>query len=169
MPELLDSLPDLTSGSPWLLLLIPTFAFLEACFVIGVFVSGIFLLTIATVLYSTGYYPIWQIVLPALCGALVADHLGYFIGRYLGPGIWGSRFMQRHEKSARKIEAFLITSAPLAICAGRLTPAARSITPALAGVAGMKRSHFHACDLLACSLWATGLALLATGLSNLPF
>lgn len=164
MPEL----PELTSGSLWLLLLLPTLAFLESCFVVGLFVSGIFLLSTATLLYATGHYALWQIVLPAFLGAIVSDHLGYFIGRFLGPGIWSSGFMQRHESKARKVESFLLTSAPLAICLGRLTPATRSLTPALAGVSGLPRLHFHGYNLLACCIWATGLALLASGLSTIP-
>lgn len=165
-------LEDLTAswfagGSPNLLLIVPALAFVESCVGIGLLVSGVFLLSTSTLLYASGNYALWQIVLPAFAGALAGDHAGYFAGRWLGPGIWESRFLQRHQHRAKQAETFLLKSAPWAICLGRLTPATRSITPLVAGVSGMPAIRFHGFDLLACTIWATGLAALVTSLSTI--
>ncbi len=148
-------------------MLIPLFAFLEACAIIGIFVSGIFLLSTATLLYSTGNSAIIEIVPLAFLGAMAGDHTGYFLGRFVGDRFWKAPILRRYEERKHKVHDLLEKSAPLAICVGRLTPAIRSITPIVAGISGLSPTRFLAFDILACSIWATGLYLLVTGLSQL--
>ena len=152
---------------PYIIVLIPLFAFLEACAIIGIFVSGIFLLSTATLLYSTGNSPIIEIVPLAFLGAMAGDHTGYFLGRFVGDRFWKAPILRRYEERKHKVHDLLEKSAPLAICVGRLTPAIRSITPIVAGISGLSPTRFLAFDILACSIWATGLYLLVTGLSQL--
>ena len=153
------------AGSTYLLILITALAFLECMFGIGLFVSGIFLLSTATAFYLGGEYPLWQITLAALIGAIVGDHAGYFIGRYSGPTLWRHRFILRHEEKARKVQRWLKTSAPLTICLGRLVPAVRSLTPVIAGLSDVAPRRFMLIDLFACALWSTGLSLLVSGIA----
>lgn len=152
---------------PYIIVLIPLFAFLEACAIIGIFVSGIFLLSTATLLYSTGNSTIIEIVPLAFLGAMAGDHTGYFLGRFVGDRFWKAPILRRYEERKHKVHDLLEKSAPLAICVGRLTPAIRSITPIVAGISGLSPTRFLAFDILACSIWATGLYLLVTGLSQL--
>jgi membrane-associated protein len=155
----------LANPSPTLLVLVPTLAFLEAAAFIGIFVSGIFLLSTATLLYSTGTSPIVAIVGLAFVGAFLGDLSGYLVGRFFGPGIWHLPLIKRLAHRREKIESLMIRSAPLAIFIGRFTPAIRSVTPIVAGMSGMQTRVYLACDLLAVLLWVTGLYLLVTGLS----
>ncbi|MBO6564329.1 MAG: DedA family protein [Pseudomonadales bacterium] len=152
---------------PYIIVVIPILAFLEACAVIGIFVSGVFLLSTATLLYSTGNSTIVEIVPLAFLGAMAGDHTGYFLGRIIGDRFWRAPIMRRYEKRKYKVHDLLEKSAPLAICAGRLTPALRSITPIVAGISGLSPTRFLAFDILACAIWATGLYLLVTSLSQL--
>jgi len=153
-------------GATYLLILITALAFLECMFGIGLFVSGIFLLSTSTAFYLGGDYPLWQITLAAFLGAIVGDHAGYFIGRYSGPTLWRHRVILRHEEKARKVQGWLQTSAPLTICLGRLIPAVRSLTPVIAGLSDVPPRRFVLIDLLACTLWATGLSLLVSGIAT---
>lgn len=152
---------------PYIILIIPLLAFLEACAIVGIFVSGIFLLSAATLLYSTGTSSIYEILPLAFLGATMGDHTGYFLGRYVGDRFWTAPVLRRYESRKHKVHDLLEKSAPLALCVGRLTPAIRSITPIVAGISGLTPLKFLAFDLLACSIWATGLYLLVTGLSQI--
>lgn len=155
---------------PHLLLVVPLLAFLEACLGIGLFVSGIFLLTIGSLLYIQGEASLPVIVALAFAGALSSDHLGFLIGYKAGPLLWKKRWMRKkliqHKKGFRKFRSLLVHSAPWAVCIGRLSPQLRSLSPFFAGVAGLKPAQFFAYDLLACSLWATGLSLLIMGFDS---
>lgn len=152
---------------PYIILVIPLFAFLEACAIVGIFVSGLILLSAATLLYSTGTSNIYEIVPLAIAGAVMGDHTGYFLGKYVGDRFWKAPVLRRYEHRKHQVHDLLEKSAPLAICVGRLTPAIRSITPIVAGVSGLSPLRFLAFDLLACGIWATGLYLLVTGLSQI--
>ena len=157
----------LQGSSPYLLLLITALAFLECMFGIGLFVSGAILLSAATYLYSSNDFPPTSIVAAAFIGAIVGDHLGYFIGRSAEPLITNSKWVKKHHSVAERITGGLQRSSLLAICVGRLFPVARSLTPAMAGAAGLSRIRFHLFDTIACTIWSAGLALLVVGLGDL--
>ena len=53
-----------------------------------------------------------------------------------------------------------------AIILGRLVTAVRSVVPVLVGVSGMSPLRFTIADLIACTIWTTGLGLLVTGINN---
>jgi membrane-associated protein len=152
-----------------LLLLVPLLAFLEACFVVGLFVSGIFLLSTASLVYAQGETGLLQIVMLAFIGAMAGDHTGYYFGAKAAPGLWRFRWVRRQiikrKVVYRKSYSALQRSAPLAICVGRLIPAVRSITPVIAAGAGVTPRQFFVYDFLACTIWGTGLALLVSGIN----
>ncbi len=156
----------LQGSSPYLLLLITVLAFLECMVGIGLFVSGTILLSTATWLYSTSAFSPASIVAAAFLGAIVGDHGGYFVGRSAEPLILNSKFIKKHHTVAARITAGLQRSFLLSICIGRFIPVARSLTPAMAGAAGLSRIRFHVYDSIACIIWSTGLALLMVGLGD---
>ena len=157
----------LANPSPAIIALIPALAFFEAAAFIGIFVSGIFLLSTATLLYSSNTAPIALIVPLAFLGAFCGDLSGYLIGKYFGPQFWHLPLIRKYGERRLRIEELSRRSAPIAIVVGRLTPAIRSITPIAAGISGMSARTYLACDILACSLWAGGLFALVTGISFL--
>lgn len=162
MPEFL---PQWLQHSPqYLIAVIPTLAFMEGCIGIGLFVSGVFLLTTCTFLYTRELIDIYAIAALAFTGAMMGDHVGYFAGHWLGPKLKHASFFSRHQQTFEKAEDLYQRSAIIAVCFGRLFPAIRSITPALAAISGVPPRHFLAYDLLACSIWTGGLMLLVMGL-----
>ena len=161
----------IASIPPQTLVLVPLVAFLESCVVVGLFVSGVFLLTIVSLIYAQGDFSLFTLVSLAFVGAFVGDQLGFFVGRTGAPFLWRLRWVRKkliqRKNSYRKFRRLLLKAAPAAICLGRLSPPIRSLSPVIAGLSGLKPSVFLFCDLLACTLWASGLALLAYGANQI--
>ena len=155
---------------PELLILVPLLAFLESCLVVGLFVSGVFLLGTCTLIYGQGQTSLITITALAFTGAMIGDHAGYFIGYKATPTLWRFRFFRKQlllrKLKYRKIQRMLNRSAPWAICVGRFIPAIRSISPAAAGAVGIKPINFFAYDLLACSIWAFSLSVLVVSIDR---
>jgi membrane-associated protein len=174
---LLQILAEHESLVPWIqnyltemLLLVPLPAFLKSCFIAGLFISGIFLFTTCAIIYGQGDVNLATIVTLAFMGALAGDHTGYILSYTAAPKLWQSRWIRRElvrRKAAfRLFNRLLKDSALWAICIGRLIPAIRSISPAAAGIAGIKPMQFLAYDLLACTIWATGLSFLLLSVNH---
>ncbi|MDB4453009.1 DedA family protein [bacterium] len=149
------------------LFIIPAVAFLEASVGIGLFVSGTILLSICTVVYAQGIATLWQMLPLAFLGATTADHVGYFLGRKLGPGFHHTRFAQKYKNNLGKAEALLLKHGELSIIIGRLVPAVRSIVPLLSGVSGLPAAKYMRYDIIACAIWVSGLGLLVAGFGGL--
>jgi membrane-associated protein len=163
---LLDTVTGwLSEPSPNLIYLVPALAFLESCAGIGLFVSGVFLLSTTTLLYTSDSASLSVILALGFSGALLGDHSGYMVGRLWGVRVWETSWLRNREQTRAKIQIKLGRSAPMTLCVGRLIPLLRSMTPIVAGVSGMPWRKFLACDLLACTIWASGLYLILT---NLP-
>lgn len=158
---ILDWITDLP---PQLILIVPLLALLESVAFIGLFVSGIFLLSACTLIYAQGNTPLPMIIALAFTGALAGDHLGYFLAYFAGPKLWQKKWVRKQvikrKIHYRKFKTFLIKSAPIAICVGRLSPPLRSVSPLLAGASGLRPLQFFLYDLIACCIWAGGLTLL---------
>ena len=154
-----------------LVLMVPLFAFLEACIGIGLFVSGVFLLTTCSLVYAQGDTSLLTLVSLAFSGALLGDHIGFFVGYKAGPFLWKKRWVRKmlvkRKSGFRKFKRGLLYSAPWAVCLGRLSPPIRSLSPLLVGAAGVKPERFFVYDLIACGLWATLLSLLLIGIDNI--
>ncbi len=54
-----------------------------------------------------------------------------------------------------------------AIIIGRLMTAIRSVVPLLTGISGLSPARYTIYDLIACTIWTTGLGLLVIGLDGL--
>ena len=66
---------------PNTLAIVPLVAFLESCVVVGLFVSGIFLLTIVSLIYAQGEVGLPVLVSLAFVGAFIGDQLGFYVKR----------------------------------------------------------------------------------------
>ena len=149
------------------MIIVPLLAFLEATVGVGLFVSGVILLSVSTLLYVEQIATLPQILSLAFCGALLGDHSGYYFGRWLGPRFYQTRFAQNRLEILKKTEQRIIKYGNFAILFGRLMTAIRSIVPLLAGVSGMTRLRYSAYDLLACGIWTAGLGLLIVGIDQI--
>lgn len=148
-------------------MIVPLIAFLEACVGIGLFVSGVILLSVCTILYVEHIATLSQILSLAFFGAILGDHSGYYFGRWLGPQFYHTRFAQNRIESLEKAEKRILKYGNFAILFGRLITAIRSIVPLLSGVSGMPRLRYSAYDVLACGIWTAGLGLLIVGIDKI--
>lgn len=145
----------------------PLFAFLEACVGIGLFVTGVILLTISTVLYAEGIATILQIIPLAFLGALIGDHSGYLLGRWIGPRFHHTNFANKNSARIEKAEDLIRRRGSIAILIGRLLPAIRSIIPLITGISGFSRLRYFSYDVLACFIWSSLLGVLVVGIDSI--
>ena len=85
----------IASIPPQTLVLVPLFAFLESCVVVGLFVSGVFLLTIVSLIYAQGEFPLLTLVSLAFLGAFIGDQVGFFVGKAGAPFLWKRRWVRK--------------------------------------------------------------------------
>ena len=138
--------------------LVPALAFCEALLGLGLFISGAFLLAAAVITYSAQPEILPVLLVLAFIGAFSADTIGYLIGYLFSERISRTAFMGRYKKARKKFDSLVDRSMLLAICAGRLTPFLRSVTPFLAGSIGLRPVRFLVFDFIACTVWISGLA-----------
>lgn len=145
----------------------PLIAFLEAFVGVGLFVSGMILLSVCTILYIEQIATLEQMLPLAFCGALLSDHSGYYIGRFIGPRFHHTQFAIKRAKLLEKAETNIRKYGVIAIFIGRFMTPIRSIVPLLTGVSGMTRAKYTLSDILACGLWTGALGLLVVGLDKI--
>lgn len=146
--------------------MVPALAFLEACVGIGLFVSGVILLSVCTFLYIEQIASLKQMLPLAFCGALLGDHSGYYVGRWFGPRFHHTGFAQKRAEIIKRTEQRITKYGSLAIIFGRLLTAIRSVVPLLTGVSGMSRLKYSSYDFIACAIWTVGLGLLIVGIDK---
>ena len=147
----------------------PAVAFAEACLGIGLFVPSVILVGICSYLYTEQIATLGQILPLAFAGALLGDHGGFYVGRWIGPNLHRSDFGRRHAARISKADALIGKWGWGAIMVGRFLPAIRSIIPALTGISGFARLRYTLFDALACLLWVSGLALILFGVDEFLF
>mgnify|MGYP006113969669 CR=1 FL=1 len=149
------------------ILLIPMFAFAEACIGVGLFVSGIFLVAISTLILDQQIATLPLISLLAFMGAVIGDHFGFYVGRWIGPHFYHISFVANRKKSFIKAKGIIKKYGYFAVFVGRFIPAIRSIIPAMLGISGFNRITFLFLDVLACSLWSIALATILQGIGSI--
>lgn len=125
---------------------------------IGLFVSGLILFGVATVMVESQILSLWQITPLAFLGALLGDHVGYYVGLHFGPRFAQSTLAQRYRKQMERGERLILRYGPGAILIGRFIPAIRSLLPAMLGISGFARLRYTILDTIACALWSIALA-----------
>ena len=164
----LGSLTDFLSANPQLgLVMIVGLGFIEACPGIGLFVSGVILFSVASFLFVENLYPIVQIVACAMLGGFLADQLGYWMGRRLGPRFKESAMMRPHASRLDRAERLIRRVGPMAAVGGRFLTMIRSVVPLVLGMAGLSWPRYLLWDVIAVSVWGLGFVLLLGGVSQL--
>lgn len=146
--------------------LVAVLAFVEACFGIGLFVSGALLLIVSATLYNNDIAGL-ELLLPlAFSGALLGDHAGFLIGRHLGPRVHQLSLARKYEAQIRGAESLILRFGGAAIFLGRFVPAIRSLIPAMVGISGFGRLRFSLLDAVACLVWSLALGLILVGIDE---
>lgn len=139
-------------------------AFAESCFGIGLFISGLLLVIVSSVIFSSGIAELPPIIALALTGATLGDHAGYYFGRWIGPGFHELNWIRKRAERVRRVEKLVLDYGPYAIFIGRFVPAVRSLLPAMLGISGFPRLRYSLLDLCACGLWSLALGAILLGI-----
>lgn len=88
-------------------------------------------------------------------GALAGDHLGYLLGRHVGPRMSGWRVVRRLGPDRwTAAMARIERRGGTAVFVSRLVPVARTIMPAAAGAAGLSYPRFVVASAAGALMWA---------------
>ena len=104
-----------------------------------------------------------------VCAALCGDNVNYWIGRWLGPRVFGAPdarwFNRRH---LAYTEAFYERHGGKAVVIARFLPIVRTYVPFVAGVGRMRYARFLAFSIGGALLWVVSLVAAGYFFGNLP-
>ncbi len=139
--------------SPWPCAVFALLVCLESSPVIGLLIPGLILLPALGSLSGHGLIDFWDLFMCALFGALIADSIGYWLGR-LGYTEWHRKLIwPRTHKVQRRIHAHFERYGPYALFTGRIMWLIHPMVPMAAGALGMHTLTFYLVDLMAALLW----------------
>lgn len=129
-------------------------AALEAVFGLGVIVPGETALVLAGV--ALGPEPILAVAaLAGAAGAFTGDHVGFLVGRKVGPRLAQSRMVRRlGEEKWHRATALMQRRGFWVIVTARLLPGVRTLVAAAAGASPMRYARFVVAAVIASVLWA---------------
>jgi membrane protein DedA with SNARE-associated domain len=123
----------------------------------GVPLPGETVTIIAGFLAGSGELNYWIILASAVCGAVVGDNFGYWIGKVGG---WSflvkvGKFFRLEDKKLEELKTQFSNNAAKAVFFGRFITLLRIFAGPMAGIAEMPYPQFFLCNLGGAALWAT--------------
>jgi len=112
---------------------------------------------VSSILYFAEVSSLQLICGLAMLGATAGDHVGFYVGCFLGPRFVHTRFAERHQEAIAKANEMIVKYGAFTIFIGRFVPAIRSLLPAMIGISGFSRRVYSLLDVLACCFWAIAL------------
>src|SRR5690348_15987079 len=146
---------------PWVALLI-VFAMpaLEASTFLGFIFPGEIACLLGGVLAFESKLSLPLVIVAAICGAVIGDSVGYFVGLRFGDKLLEklpSRFVKpEHVKRTKELIRRL---GGRAVFVGRFTAALRALVPGFAGVSNMQYRTFLLWNFVGGTLWASGVVV----------
>ncbi|MES0874895.1 VTT domain-containing protein [Sinimarinibacterium thermocellulolyticum] len=159
LAALQDSLAWVNAHPHWALLLLFTFALLDALFVVGVFVPAGLALFAAGALVAFGSLELHVAAAVATCGAVCGDSLSFWLGRHYGERLFSSAALRRYPEMVHNGRRFFARHGALSVAMARFLGPLRAIVPALAGAAGVRVATFVGADLASAVLWSFSFIL----------
>ena len=143
--------------------------FMETGLVVTPFLPGDSLLFAAGALAAMGSMKIGFLWVLMAIAAVVGDTVNYWIGHFLGRGVFetGSRFFKK--EYLEEAEAFYAKHGGAAILLGRFVPIVRTFVPFVAGVSEMSYKHFILYNIIGGLSWVTLFLMGGFLFGNIPF
>jgi membrane-associated protein len=159
----------LAAYGPWVYALLFVIVFCETGLVVTPFLPGDSLLFVVGALAATGGMSPQIAAGTLVCAALCGDNVNYWIGRWLGPRVFGAPdarwFNRRH---LAYTEAFYERHGGKAVVIARFLPIVRTYVPFVAGVGRMRYARFLAFSIGGALLWVVSLVAAGYFFGNLP-
>ncbi|HET8730343.1 MAG TPA: DedA family protein [Moraxellaceae bacterium] len=159
----------IVSHGVWVYALLFLIVFVETGVVVMPLLPGDSLLFAAGALAAAGRMDPWLLGGLLFAAAVLGDNTNYFIGRLLGPRVygWNSRWLRR--EYLMKTQEFFLHHGGKTVIIARFMPIVRTFTPFVAGVGAMPYRRFLAFDVAGGALWVGSCVGMGYGLGNLPF
>jgi membrane-associated protein len=134
--------------------------FAETGLMVGFFLPGDSLLVTAGLFAARGDLNITTLIPCLLCGAVVGNATGYFIGRKAGQTLYSrpNSFFFRREHLIRT-HAFYERHGGKTIVLAQFMPIVRTFAPVVAGAADMSYRRFAMFNVVGAVLWITSMSL----------
>ncbi len=146
--ELLLANPD------WVACSIVLIAFIESLAIAGVVVPGVLLMTVAAFVAGSGTLDMFSTLAAAFIGAVLGDGISFFLGKYYGQRILGSRALKKQQRWVVRSELFFQRYGAMSIVIGRFIGPVRPIIPLVAGMLKMPAGLFLAVNITSAIVWA---------------
>ncbi|MGF6884828.1 membrane-associated protein [Nocardia sp. GAS34] len=150
----------LTVPPVWVYLAVGLLVFAEDAALVGFVVPGETAAILGGVTASRGHVSLAVIATVVVVAAIAGDSVGYQIGRRIGPRLMDLAVFERRRARLEHARDVLSRRGGLAVFLARLITFARTMMPALAGIAAMPRRRFLTFNALGALAWGTGNVLL---------
>jgi membrane-associated protein len=153
----------------WVYAILFLIIFCETGLVVTPFLPGDSLLFVTGALAATGGLDIALIIPLLIAAALIGDNVNYFVGRKLGPKVFGWEQSRLFNKRAfEKTHAFYERHGGKTIIIARFLPLVRTFAPFVAGIARMAYPRYLAFCIIGALVWVGSLTLAGYWFGNLP-
>jgi membrane-associated protein len=153
----------------WVYAILFLIIFCETGLVVTPFLPGDSLLFVTGALAATGGLDITLIIPLLIAAALIGDNVNYFVGRKLGPKVFGWEQSRLFNKRAfEKTHAFYERHGGKTIIIARFLPLVRTFAPFVAGIARMAYPRYFAFCIIGALVWVGSLTLAGYWFGNLP-
>ena len=153
----------------WIYALLFVIVFCETGLVVTPFLPGDSLLFVVGALAASGGIDLGAAAATLVCAALSGDNVNYWIGRWLGPRVFGATdarwFNRRH---LAYTEAFYERHGGKAVVIARFVPIVRTYVPFVAGIGRMRYLRFLAFSIGGALLWVVSVSVAGYFFGNLP-
>lgn len=149
-------------GSPaWLVyVVVGLVVFAEDALFVGFVLPGETLAILGGATASIGHTHLSAVLAVVVVAAIVGDSVGYEIGRIGGPRLLTLPLLRRHESRLQDAQDVVRRRGGPAVFLGRWTAFFRAVTPALAGLSGMRYRTFLPWNAIGGVAWG-GAAVMA--------
>ena len=144
----------LQANPNWVLWSILLIAFAESFAIAGVVVPGVLLLTVAAFVAGSGTLDMTSTLTAASVGAVLGDGSSFFLGKYYGQRVLGSRAIKKQQQWVVRGELFFEQYGAMGIVFGRFIGPIRPIMPLVAGMLKMPSGLFLTVNIASALAWA---------------
>ena len=143
--------------------------FAESGVLLGFFLPGDTVLFAAGLLSGPGRALSLAVLLPVvLVAAITGDAVGYATGRRAGPALFDRGGRVLNSETLVRARAFYDRFGSFAVIAARWVPWVRTLTPLMAGAAGMPFARFQAANVVGAVTWGGTLLVLGHAAARTP-
>lgn len=131
----------------------------ESVAIIGTVIPGSVMMTAIGALAGAGVMPLWSTIIWAILGAVVGDGISYWVGHYFKDRLHVMWPFRTHPAILARGEAFFNKHGGKSVFIGRFVGPVRALVPLVAGMFGMKPSHFLIANVTSAIFWAPAYML----------